>query len=276
MMLADSAAGQVSIAFGIRGPNFNIVAACAGANSAIGEACELIRAGRADVALAGGSEAPVNAFTLCAYNNMNALSGRNDDPGAASRPFDAARDGFVAGEGAGFVVLESLAHARARGARVQAELVGYGYSSDAGHITAPDVNGAAASMRMALAEAGIAPGEVSYLNAHGTSTPINDSNETQAIKHVFGEAAHSLPISSTKSVTGHLLGATGAIEAIACVRAIQSGIIPPTMNYRTPDPECDLDYTPNSAVRLDVDVAMSNAFGFFGHNACLIFRRFDG
>lgn len=274
MMLADSAAGQVSITFGIRGPNLNIAAACAGANSAIGEAAELIRAGRADAALAGGSEAPVNAFTICAYNNMNALSGRNDDPATASRPFDATRDGFVPGEGAGFVVLESLDHARARGARIQAELVGYGYSSDAGHITAPDVNGAAVSMRMALEQAGLAPDQIDYLNAHGTSTPINDSNETAAIKLVFGEAAPALAISSTKSVTGHLLGATGALEAIACVKAIEAGVIPPTMNYRTPDPACDLNYTPNGAVKADVDVAMSNAFGFFGHNACLVFQRF--
>ena len=274
MLLPDAAAGQISIAFGIRGPNFNLASACASANNAIGEAFELIRAGRADAALAGGTEAPINPLMVAAFHNMGALSNCNDDPQRASRPFDRTRSGFVIAEGAAFVLLESLAHAQARGARIHAELIGYGISSDASHITAPDVNGAATSMHMALAQASLAPGEVDYINAHGTSTPINDRNETKAIKLIFGEAAHTVPISSTKSMTGHLLGATGAVEAVACVKAIQHGIIPPTVNYREPDPECDLSYTPNGAVKADVNVAMSNSFGFFGHNACLIFKQF--
>jgi 3-oxoacyl-[acyl-carrier-protein] synthase II len=275
MLLPDAAAGQISIAFGIRGPNLNFNSACASANNAIGEAFELIRAGRADAALAGAGEAPVNPLMIAAFHNMGALSGCNDDPQHASRPFDKTRDGFVIAEGAAFVVLESLAHAQARGARIHAELVGYGTSSDAGHITAPDVNGAAYAMQMALAQTALAPGEVDYINAHGTSTPINDSNETKAIKLIFGESAGSVPISSTKSMTGHLLGATGAVEAVACVKAIQHGVIPPTVNYREPDPECDLNYTPNGAVKADVSVAMSNSFGFFGHNACLVIKRFS-
>ena len=275
MLLIDAACGQISIAFGIRGPNLNIASACASAANAIGEAAELIRAGRADAAIAGGSEAPVNAFTLAAFNNMGALSGNNADPQHASRPFDKTRDGFVAGEGAAFLVLESLEHALARNARIHAEIVGYGVSSDASHITNPDVTGAAMSMRFALQQAGLAPEQIDYINAHGTSTPINDSNETAAIKSVFGEHAPRVPISSTKSMTGHMLGATGAVEAIACVKAIHDGVIPPTINYREPDPACDLNYTPNGAAKVDVTLAMSNSFGFFGHNACLVFRRFD-
>ncbi len=274
MLLSDAACGQISIAFGIRGLNLNIASACASAANAIGEAAELIRAGRADAAIAGGSEAPVNAFTLAAFNNMGALSGYNDDPQHASRPFDKTRTGFVAGEGAAFLVIESLEHAQRRNARIYAEIVGYGISSDASHITNPDVMGAALSMKNALAQAGLAPEQIDYINAHGTSTPINDSNETAAIKAVFGDVASRVPVSSTKSMTGHMLGATGAVEAVACVQAIQHGVIPPTINYREPDPECDLNYTPNGAVRADVDIAMSNSFGFFGHNACLIFRRF--
>ena len=275
MLLSDAACGQISITFGIRGPNWNIASACASAANAIGEAAELIRAGRADAAIAGGSEAPVNAFTLAAFNNMGALSGNNADPEHASRPFDQTRDGFVAGEGAAFVVLESLAAARERGAPIHAELIGYGVSSDAAHITNPDVTGAATSIRYALAQAGILPGDVGYINAHGTSTPINDSNETAAIKSVFGQAASGVPISATKSMTGHMLGATGAVEAITCIKAIQAGLIPPTINYRDPDPVCDLNYTPNSARKAEVHIALSNSFGFFGHNACLVFRRFE-
>lgn len=236
---------------------------------------EMIRAGRIDAALAGGSEAPVHPFGLAAFNNMGALSSFNDDPQHASRPFDATRSGFVAGEGAGFLVLESLAHARARGANVLAEIAGYGATSDAGHITTPDVNGAARSMQLALKQADLTPDDIDYINAHGTSTPINDSNETKAIKLVFGAAAERVPISSTKSMTGHLLGATGALELIACVKAIETGVIPPTVNYHTPDPECDLNYVPNGAIAGEVNVTMSNSFGFFGHNACLVVKRFD-
>jgi 3-oxoacyl-[acyl-carrier-protein] synthase II len=274
MLLADSACGVLTIQFGIRGPSANFATACASSATAIGEAMEMIRAGRIDAALAGGSEAPIHPFGLAAFNNMGALSTFNDDPQHASRPFDATRTGFIAGEGAGFVMLESLAHAKARGATILAELAGYGATSDAGHITTPDVHGAALSMQLALKQAGLTPADVDYINAHGTSTPINDSNETRAIKLVFGEAAEGVPISSTKSMTGHLLGATGALEAIVLVKAIETGVIPPTVNYRTPDPECDLNYVPNGAISGDVDVAMSNSFGFFGHNACLVVKRF--
>ncbi len=274
MLLADSACGVLTIQFGMRGPSANFATACASAATAIGEAMEMIRAGRIDAALAGGSETPVHPFGLAAFNNMGALSTFNDDPQHASRPFDATRSGFVAGEGAGFLMLESLAHAKARGATILAELAGYGATSDARHITTPDVNGAAMSMQIALKQAGLAPGDVDYINAHGTSTPINDSNETRAIKMVFGDAAESIPISSTKSMTGHLLGATGALEAIVLVKAIETGVIPPTVNYRTPDPECDLNYVPNGAISAEVNVAMSNSFGFFGHNACLVVKRF--
>lgn len=274
MLLSDSACGVLTIQFGIRGPSANYSTACASSATAIGEAFEMIRAGRIDGALAGGSEAALHAFGLAAFNNMGALSTYNDDPQHASRPFDATRSGFVAGEGAGFVMLESLAHAKARGATILAELAGYGATSDAGHITTPDVNGAAMSMHLALKQAGVTPEDVDYINAHGTSTPINDSNETRAIKKVFGDAAENVPISSTKSMTGHLLGATGALEAIALVKVIETGVIPPTVNYRTPDPECDLNYVPNGAISGEVHVAMSNSFGFFGHNACLIVKRF--
>lgn len=275
MMLIDSACGVLTIQFGIRGPSANYATACASASTAIGEAMEMIRAGRIDAALAGGSEAPINPLALAAFNNMGALSTYNDDPQHASRPFDATRSGFVAGEGAGFLMLESLAHARTRNATVLAEIVGYGATSDAGHITTPDVHGAARSMQLALQQAGLTPNDVDYINAHGTSTPINDSNETQAIKRVFGDAAERVPISSTKSMTGHLLGATGALELIACVKAIETGVIPPTVNYREPDPECDLNYVPNGAMAGEVNVAMSNSFGFFGHNACLIVKKCD-
>lgn len=274
MLLTDSACGVLTIQFGIRGPSANYATACASSSTAIGEAMEMIRAGRIDAALAGGSEAPINPFALAAFNNMGALSTYNDDPQHASRPFDATRSGFVAGEGAGFLMLESLAHAKARGANVLAEIAGYGATSDAGHITTPDVHGAARSMQLALQQADLTPADVDYINAHGTSTPINDSNETKAIKLVFGEMAERVPISSTKSMTGHLLGATGALEAIACVKAIETGVIPPTVNYRTPDAECDLNYVPNGAITGEVNVAMSNSFGFFGHNACLVVRRF--
>lgn len=275
MMLSDTAPGQVAIQFGIRGPNMSIVSACATGSNAIGEAAEMIRRGAIDAALTGAAEAGIVPLAIAALNVMGALSRRNDAPQKASRPFDAHRDGFVFGEGAGVLVLESLEHAQARGARIYAEMAGYGASADAYHITAPqeDGQGAAAAMQMALDQAGLRPEDIDYLNAHGTSTLLNDKSETMAIKRVFGARAYGLAISSTKSMTGHLLGAAGAIEAVACVKALQEGIIPPTINYETPDPECDLDYVPNAARRLPLRTAMSNSFGFGGHNACLIFIR---
>jgi len=275
MMLPDTATGQIAIHFGIRGPNICVVTACASGVNAIGEAFEMIRAGRAKAALAGGSETPINPFSMSAFNNMGALSSYNDDPQTASRPFDKTRNGFVTGEGAAMLVLESLEHAQARGARIYAEVVGYGCTDDAFHITAPDTRGPAMAMRIALKQAGLQPTQVDYLNAHGTSTLLNDLNETRAIKDVFGEAAYDLHISSTKSMTGHSFGAVGAIEVIFCVKAINEGIIPPTINYVYPDPECDLNYTPNVAVRKPVKVAMSNSFGFGGHNGCLVVRQFN-
>lgn len=279
MMLADTAPGLIAIAYGFRGPNMAVITACASGTNAIGEAMNLIRRGDADVVIAGGAEAAILPISVAAFNVMGAISTRNEEPERASRPFDRTRDGFVMGEGAGILVLERLEHAQARGARIYAEVVGYGASADAYHITAPLENGegAALAMRRALADAGLSPREVDYINAHGTGTPLNDKSETQAIKAVFGEAAYDVPISSTKSMIGHLLGAAGAVEAIVCIRAITDGVIPPTINYEHPDPECDLDYVPNTARRRPVRVAMSNSFGFGGHNACVIFRRYaDG
>ncbi len=277
MMLADTAPGLIAIAYGFRGPNMAVVTACASGTNAIGEAMHLIRRGDADVVIVGGAEAAILPVAVAAFNVMGAISTRNEEPERASRPFDRTRDGFVMGEGAGILVLERLEHARARGARIYAEVVGYGASADAYHITAPLENGegAALAMRRALADAGLSPREVDYINAHGTGTLLNDKSETQAIKAVFGEAAYDVPISSTKSMIGHLLGAAGAVEAIVCIRAITDGIIPPTINYEHPDPECDLDYVPNVARRKPVRVAMSNSFGFGGHNACVIFRRYE-
>lgn len=273
MMLPDTAPGQIAIQFGLKGPNMTIVTACASSANAIGEATETIRRGAADAILAGGAEAGLVPLALAGFNVMTAISRRNDAPQKASRPFDLHRDGFVPGEGAGALVLESLDHARARGARIYAEVLGYGASADAYHITAPQETGegAAAAMSAALAQSGLEPKDIGYLNAHGTSTQLNDKSETAAIRQVFGPAAYQLPISSTKSMTGHLLGAAGAVEAVVCVRALQSGILPPTINYETPDPECDLDYIPNVARRTLIRTAMSNSFGFGGHNACLIF-----
>lgn len=275
MMLSDTAAGQVAIQFGAKGPNLSVISACATGANAIGEAGEMIRRGAADVVLAGGAESGMVSLAIAAFNVMGAISRRNDAPQKASRPFDAHRDGFVFGEGAGVVVLESLEHARARGARLYAELAGYGASADAYHITAPqeDGEGAAAAMQMALDQASLGPADIHYINAHGTSTPLNDVSETKAIKRVFGEHAYRLPISSTKSMMGHLLGAAGAVEAIVCIKALQDGLLPPTINYETPDPDCDLDYVPNVARRAPIETAMSNSFGFGGHNACLILRR---
>jgi 3-oxoacyl-[acyl-carrier-protein] synthase II len=278
-MLPDSAGGQIAILYGMRGPNVAVISACATGTNAIGEAAVAIQRGAADVMLAGGSEAAVLDLAMAGFASMGALSRRNDDPQRASRPFDKDRDGFVAGEGAALVVLESEAHARARGARIYAELLGYGVTNDAYHVSAPLENGegAVACMRMALEDAGCQPQDVHYLNAHGTSTPLNDKSETAAVKTVFGERAYDLAISSTKSMTGHLLGAAGGLEAIFCVKALTTGTLPPTINYETPDPECDLDYVPNTARRADPQVVMSNSFGFGGHNACLIFGKWaDG
>jgi len=273
MMLPDTSPGMVAIAYGIRGPNLSMASACATGSNTIGEAADWIRYGRVDAAIAGGSEAGIIPLAIAGFNVMGALSRRNDVPEGASRPFDKNRDGFVTGEGAGIVVLEAYEHARARGAKIYAEVVGYGSTPDAYHITAPEESGAGASaaMQMALDQAGLQPADIDYLNAHGTSTQLNDKTETAAIKRVFGEAAYDLPISSTKSMIGHLLGGAGAVEAVVCVKVLQEHIIPPTINYETPDPACDLDYVPNVARRKPVRRVMSNSFGFGGHNACLIF-----
>ncbi len=275
MMIADSAPASIAIRLGLRGPNMALATACASGANAIGEAAEMIRRGVADVMLAGGAEASIVPVAMAALNVMGALSTRNEAPQRASRPFDRERDGFVMGEGAGMLVLESLEHAQARGARILAELSGYGTSNDAYHISAPAENGAGAalSMRWALEDAGLRPEQIDYINAHGTSTPLNDKSETQAIKTVFGETAYSIPISSTKSMTGHLLGASGALEAVICVQVLQEQILPPTINYEHPDPECDLDYVPNYPRPHRVRHVMSNSFGFGGHNATLIFSQ---
>ncbi len=275
MMLPDTATGQVAIHFNVRGPNICVVTACASGVNAIGEAFEMIRAGRAHTAIAGGTEAPIVGFAMCAFNNMNALSMYNDDPQGASRPFDKTRNGFVTSEGAGIVVMETLERAQARGARIYAELLGYGCTDDAFHITAPNVFGPSMAMRKALKQANLEPKAIDYINAHGTSTPLNDLNETKAIKNVFGEAAYDVSISSTKSMTGHALGAGGAFETIFCVKAINDGIVPPTINYNTPDPECDLNYTPNTAVRKPLRTALTNSFGFGGHNGSLVVGEFS-
>jgi 3-oxoacyl-[acyl-carrier-protein] synthase II len=277
MMIADIASGQISILTGARGPNFCVTSACSSGADAVGTAAETIRRGDADVMIAGGAEAPVTPIGVAGFMAMKALSTRNEDPEAASRPFDAARDGFVIGEGAAVLILESLEHATSRGASVLAEITAYAGTGDAHHITAPDPEGEGARnvMEAAMKKAGISPSQVDYLNAHGTSTPLNDKIETAAIKKAFGAAANGVAISSTKSMTGHLLGAAGALEALVCVKAIQEGICPPTINYQNPDPECDLDYVPNQARIKRIDVAMSNAFGFGGHNVCLILIRFQ-
>lgn len=275
MMIADNAAGTIAIRLGVRGPNAAFVTACATGSNAIGEAAEMIRRGAADVMLAGGAEASIVSLAMAGLNVMTALSTRNEDPQAASRPFDKDRDGFVMGEGAAILILESLEHALARGANILCELSGYGTTDDAYHISAPAENGAGAAlcMQLALRDAGLQPSEIDYINAHGTSTPLNDKSETAAIKTVFGEHAYQLPISSTKSMTGHLLGASGAVEAALCAKIFQHGILPATINYTTPDPECDLDYVPNTPRQAAPRHIMSNSFGFGGHNATLIFSR---
>ncbi len=279
-MIPDMAAGYIAIYANARGPNYATVSACSSANHAIGASLNAIRRGEADVMIAGGAEAGIGEIPVGAFCAMRALSTRrNDEPEKASRPFDAERDGFVIGDGAGMLVLEALDHARARGATIHAEVVGYGATDDASHITlpAPGGRGAVESMRIALKDAGLATGDVDYINAHGTSTPPNDRSETAAIKTLFRDGAYRVPVSSTKSMTGHLMGAGGGIEAIASIRAIQTGILPPTINLEHPDPDCDLDYVPHEAreIAAGVEVAMSNSFGFGGHNATLVFRRYQ-
>ncbi len=276
MILADIASGHISIRHGFRGPNYCVVSACATGNNNIGDAYMLIQRGTVDAALCGGSEAPVNPLGVGGFNAMKALSTRNDDPARASRPFDATREGFVLGEGAGALYLEALDHAQERGARIYAEIIGIGMSADASHITAPhpEGRGAALAMKHVLRDADLQPEDVDYLNMHGTSTPLGDAAETQAVKRVFGEHAYQMNLSSTKSMTGHLLGAAGAIEAIAAVLAVQRDTVPPTINFEHADPACDLNYTFNQAQERPVDVALSNAFGFGGHNTSVAFRKF--
>jgi 3-oxoacyl-[acyl-carrier-protein] synthase II len=273
MMLPDSAPGYAAIEFGMRGPNMTIVTACASSANAIGEAAAMIRRGAADAMVAGGAEAAIVPIAVAGFNTMGAISTRNDDPQAASRPFDRDRDGFVMGEGSAMLILEELEHAENRNATILAEVVGYGATNDAYHISAPAENGAGAviCMRTALGEAGLEANQIGYINAHGTSTPLNDASETAAIKTVFGDDAYQTPISSTKSMTGHLLGAAGALESLFCIQAMRTGILPPTINYTTPDPDCDLDYVPNQARKASIKYTMTNSFGFGGHNACLIF-----
>jgi len=277
-MIVNEAAGNVSMALNAKGPVLTIVTACASGTDAIGAALDAIRAGRADVVITGGTEAAITPVAIGGFCALGALSTkRNDTPEKACRPFDANRDGFIMGEGAGILILESLEHARKRGARIHAELAGYGATGDAYHLTAPDPSGegAANAIRVALADGGLTPDDVDYFNAHGTSTPINDPMETQAIKLAFGDGARRLKISSTKSMTGHLIAAAGAIEAIICVLAVRDGFCPPTINYETPDPACDLDYVPNVGVAMPVRAAVSTSLGFGGHNGALAIKRFD-
>ncbi len=277
MMISDSAAGMLAIRVGARGPNMAIATACASGNNAIGDAMETIRRGSADAMIAGGSEGALVSLAMAGMNVMGALSTRNDDPLTASRPFDKNRDGFLMGEGAGILILEELEYAKARGANILCELTGYGTTDDAHHISAPAENGAGAamSMKLALEDASLTLMDIGYINAHGTSTPLNDKSETAAIKSVFGEQAYKIPVSSTKSMTGHLLGASGAVEAVFSILAIREGIIPPTINYETPDPVCDLDYVPNQPRKAAIKHVMSNSFGFGGHNATLVISRFE-
>ncbi len=276
MMLPDAPCSKISMAYGLRGPNFAISTACATGNNCIGEATEIIRRGQADAALAGSSEAGLVDIAIASFNNMTAISRRNDEPERASRPFDVDRDGFVIAEGAAILVLEELEHALARGAHIYAEIAGYGHTSDAYHVTAPleTGEGAAKAITYALEDAELNPNDIDYINAHGTSTPLNDKSETLALKVALGEQAYEIPISSTKSVTGHLMGAAGSVEAVFTIKAINEGFIPPTVNLDNPDPECDLNYTPHVGVAKQIDYAMSNSFGFGGHNAVLIFSKY--
>ena len=277
MILPNMAAATVSRYVGAQGYNSTATTACAASNQAMGEALEVLRRGAADVVLAGGTEAGISQLGLAGFAVMRALSTRNDDPTSASRPFDADRDGFVPAEGSVVLVLETLEHALKRGATILAELAGFGCTSDAAHPVQPEETGASAAeaMRLALADASVSLDQVDYINAHGTSTPLNDAVETVAIKRLFGDRAYRIPVSSTKSMIGHSLGASGSLEAVACIKAITDGVVHPTVNHRVPDPACDLDYVPNKARELDVGVALSNAFGFGGQNACLVFRRYD-
>jgi 3-oxoacyl-[acyl-carrier-protein] synthase II len=275
MMIADIGTGQASIMFGAKGPNYATVTACASATHAIGNACREIRDDEADVMITGGAEAAITPMSLGGFASLHALSTRNDEPERASRPFDTDRDGFVLGEGAGGLIIEELEHAKARGARIYAEIVGAGYTGDAYHITdmAPGGEGGARAVRRALKQAELEPTDVDYVNAHGTSTPVGDKNESAAIRSVFGDHAYKLAVSSTKSMTGHLLGASGAIESIASILALYHGILPPTINLENPDPECDLDYVPHKARKADISIAVNNSFGFGGHNAVLVLKK---
>ena len=277
MMIINLLPGQIAMLFGLKGPNLAIITACATSSHSLGEALWCIRNGRADVMVAGGAEASTTELGLAGFCSMKALSTRNDHPEKACRPFDRERDGFIIGEGGAILVLEELEHARKRGARIYGEFAGYGASSDAHHLTAPAPGGegAARCMKAALDDAGISPPDVDYINAHGTSTPLNDKFETMAIKSVFGEYAHKVPVSSTKSMSAHLLGAAGALEAAVCLLAMRNQLIPPTINYEFPDPECDLDYVPNQAREAEIKIALSNSFGFGGHNATIILKKFE-
>jgi len=276
MMISNMASGIVSMEFDLRGPNMCIVTACATANNSLGEAWRIIKFGDADAFLAGGCEATITPIGISGFAAMKALSLRNDEPAEACRPFDRDRDGFIMGEGAGIMVIEELEHAKARGARIYCELAGYGCTADAYHMTAPlpDGEGAARAMQIAMKHAKVNPEDIDYINAHATSTPIGDACETKAIKRALGDRAYKTPVSSTKSMTGHLLGAAGGIELAACALSIQHGVIPPTINLENPDPECDLDNVPNTARQAKIKVAMSNSFGFGGHNATLIVKQF--
>lgn len=278
MLISDIAAGYIAIRYGLKGPNYATVSACATSNHSIADALMIMQRGNADMMVVGGSEAVVCPMGVGGFNSMKALSTRNDDPAKASRPFDAERDGFVIGEGAGILIFETEEHAKKRGARIYAEVAGMGMTDDAFHITqpAPGGEGAVRSMKLALEDSDLTINDIQYINAHGTSTPFNDKNETAAIKSVFGDKANDLVVSSTKSMTGHLLGAAGAIEAIATIKAIQESIAPPTINYENPDPECDLNYSPNKPTPMNIEAALSNTFGFGGHNATICFKKYTG
>jgi len=276
-LMVNAACGQISIHFGLRGPNAAVATACASATNAIGDSFKMIQYGEADLMVTGGSESALTPMSISGFSSMRALSMRNDDPQHASRPFDADRDGFVLSEGAGILLLEELEHAKARGAKIYAEVIGYGASADGGHITQPDAQGAGAARAMsrALSDAAIDPSAIDYINAHGTGTPLGDAAETRAVKSVFGPHAHEVSISSTKSQLGHLLGASGGVEMLLTVLAIRDSVVPPTINYNTPDPDCDLDYTPNQERARDIRFAISNSFGFGGHNATVVARRYE-
>lgn len=274
MMIANMASGQISIATGAKGPNTTAVTACATGTHSIGDSYKMIQRGDADVMICGGAEATIRPIAMAGFSNMRAMSTRNEEPEKASRPFDTDRDGFVMGEGSGVLILESLEHALKRGAKIYAEVIGYGMSGDAHHMTEPDPDGAARCMKRAIQDAGVAPEAIEYINAHGTSTPVGDKSETTAIKTTFGDHAYKLAVSSTKSMTGHMLGAAGGVEAVILGLALKNGVLPPTINLDNPDPECDLDYVPNVPRNADISVALSNSFGFGGHNATIIMRKY--